>query len=85
MTSIFDEYRKFADTKVLADQEVSGYWMHGCFCSDILFSLLKRLIMKKYNSIPNISLNGYDPFGLASGNDLKKYLEIDVDDASRPM
>lgn len=24
MTSIFDEYRKFAGTKVLADQEVSG-------------------------------------------------------------
>lgn len=23
MTSIFDEYRKFADTKVLADQEVN--------------------------------------------------------------
>lgn len=40
--------------------------------------------MKKYNLIPSISQNGYDLFGLVSGNDLK-YLEIDVDDASQPM
>lgn len=34
MTSIFDEYRKFADTKVLADQEVSGYEYIVDLCSN---------------------------------------------------
>lgn len=37
MTSIFDEYRKFADTKVLADQEVSGDCVH---CNSVLTFVL---------------------------------------------
>lgn len=60
-------------------------WVEIVICDSVLtfvYSLLKRLIMKKYNLIPNISPNGYDPFDLASGNGLKKkYLEIDVDAA----
>jgi hypothetical protein len=42
MTSIFDEYRKFAGTKVLADQEVgnTGNCIHHVDANDLCLVLL---------------------------------------------
>lgn len=57
MTSIFDEYRKFAGTKVLADQEVMDTDLFHLYSP--LFSLLKCLIVIKYPMILLINLLGY--------------------------